>query len=191
MAKTGLFFGSFNPIHTGHLIIASYMANFTDLEEVWLLVSPQNPLKNKKGLANMYDRLEMARLATEPSGRIKVSDIEFKLPQPSYTIDTLTYLHEKYPEKEFVLIMGADNLDSFKKWKNYEVLLKNYHLYVYPRYGFDLKEWKDHPSVTLTETPQMEISSTFIRKALKDNKNIQFVVPDKVIEFMDSKNMYR
>jgi len=191
MAKTGLFFGSFNPIHTGHLIIASYMANFTDLEEVWLLVSPQNPLKNKKGLANMYDRLEMARLATEPSSRIKVSDIEFKLPQPSYTIDTLTYLHEKYPEKEFVLIMGADNLDSFKKWKNYEVLLKNYHLYVYPRYSFDLKEWKDHPSVTLTETPQMEISSTFIRKALKENKNIQFVVPDKVIEFMDSKNMYR
>ena len=191
MAKTGLFFGSFNPVHAGHLIIASYMANFTDIDEVWLVVSPQNPLKDKKGLANMYDRLEMARLATEPAEKITVSDIEFKLPQPSYTIDTLTHLHEKYPSREFVLIMGADNLASFKKWKNYEVLLRNYQLYIYPRPGILLEEWKDHPSVTLTATPQMEISSTFIRKALKENKNVQFLVPDQVILFMDSKNMYR
>lgn len=191
MAKTGLFFGSFNPIHAGHLIIASYMANFTDLDEVWLVVSPQNPLKNKKGLGNMYDRLEMARLAIEPAEQIKVSDIEFKMPQPSYTIDTLAYLHEKHPAKEFVLIMGADNLASLKKWKNYEVLLKNYHIYVYPRPGSDVTEWINHPSITLTETPQMEISSTFIRQALKDNKNIQFLVPENVIAFMDSKNMYR
>lgn len=191
MAKTGLFFGSFNPIHAGHLIIASHMANFTDLDEVWLVVSPQNPLKNKKGLGNMYDRLEMARLATEPADHIKVSDIEFKLPQPSYTIDTLTYLHEKYPAKEFVLIMGADNLASLKKWKNYEVLLKNYQIYVYPRPQTDVSEWTDHPSITLTATPQMEISSTFIRQALKENRNIQFLVPENVIAFMDSKNMYR
>lgn len=191
MAKTGLFFGSFNPIHAGHLIIASYMANFTDLEEVWLVVSPQNPLKEKKGLGNMYDRLEMTRLATEPAEKIKVSDIEFKLPQPSYTVDTLVHLHEKYPSKEFVLIMGSDNLASLKKWKNYEVLLKNYAIYVYPRPGADISEWQNHPSITLTETPQMEISSTFIRKSLKDNKNIQFLVPDNVITFMDSKNMYR
>ena len=191
MAKTGLFFGSFNPIHTGHLIIASYMANFTDLDEVWLVVSPQNPLKNKKGLGNMYDRLEMARLAIEPAEQLKVSDIEFNLPQPSYTIDTLTYLQEKHPTKEFVLIMGADNLASLKKWKNYEVLLKNYAIYVYPRPGSDVTEWVNHPSITLTETPQMEISSTFIRQALKDNKNIQFLVPENVIAFMDSKNMYR
>lgn len=191
MAKTGLFFGSFNPIHAGHLIIASYMANFTDLDEVWLIVSPQNPLKEKKGLGNMYDRLEMARLATEPAEKIKVSDIEFKLPQPSYTVDTLVHLHEKYPSKEFVLIMGSDNLSSLKKWKNYEVLLKNYAIYVYPRPGADVSEWLSHPSITLTETPQMEISSTFIRKSLKDNKNIQFLVPDNVITFMDSKNMYR
>jgi len=191
MAKTGLFFGSFNPIHTGHLIIASYMANFTDLDEVWLVVSPQNPLKNKKGLGNMYDRLEMARLATEAAAQLKVSDIEFNLPQPSYTIDTLAYLREKYPVKEFVLIMGADNLVSLKKWKNYEVLLKDYHIYVYPRPGADVEEWINHPSITFTETPQMEISSTFIRKALKDNKNIQFLVPENVIAFMDSKNMYR
>lgn len=191
MAKTGLFFGSFNPVHTGHLIIASYMANFTDLDEVWLVVSPQNPLKNKKGLGNMYDRLEMARLAAEPAERLKVSDIEFKLPQPSYTIDTLTHLHEKYPSKEFVLIMGADNLVSLKKWKNYEIILKNYRIYVYPRPGADLSEWESHSSITLTDTPEMEISSTFIRDAWKDRKNIQFLVPDKVIEFMDSKNMYR
>lgn len=191
MAKTGLFFGSFNPIHTGHLIIASYMANFTDLDEVWLVVSPQNPLKNKKGLGNMYDRLEMARLAIEPAEQLKVSDIEFNLPQPSYTIDTLAYLQEKHPAKEFVLIMGADNLASLKKWKNYEVLLKNYPIYVYPRPGSDVTEWINHPSITLTETPEMEISSTFIRQALKDNKNIQFLVPENVIAFMDSKNMYR
>ena len=191
MAKTGLFFGSFNPIHAGHLIIASYMANFTDLDEVWLVVSPQNPLKEKKGLVNMYDRLEMARLATEPAEKIKVSDIEFKLPQPSYTVDTLVYLHEKYSSKEFVLIMGSDNLASLKKWKNYEVLLKNYAIYVYPRPGADISEWLSHPSITLTKTPQMEISSTFIRRSLKDNKNIQFLVPDNVITFMDSKNMYR
>lgn len=191
MAKTGLFFGSFNPIHAGHLIIASYMANFTDLDEVWLVVSPQNPLKNKKGLGNMYDRLEMARLAIEPAEQLKVSDIEFNLPQPSYTIDTLAYLQEKHPAKEFVLIMGADNLASLKKWKNYEVLLKNYPIYVYPRPGSDVTEWINHPSITLTETPQMEISSTFIRQALKDKKNIQFLVPENVIAFMDSKNMYR
>ncbi|MBB5624220.1 nicotinate-nucleotide adenylyltransferase [Pedobacter cryoconitis] len=191
MAKTGLFFGSFNPIHAGHLIIASYMANFTDLDEVWLVVSPQNPLKNKKGLGNMYDRLEMARLAIEPAEQLKVSDIEFNLPQPSYTIDTLAYLQEKHPAKEFVLIMGADNLASLKKWKNYEVLLRDYAIYVYPRPGSDVTEWVNHPSITLTETPQMEISSTFIRQALKDNKNIQFLVPENVIAFMDSKNMYR
>jgi len=191
MAKTGLFFGSFNPIHVGHLIIAGYMANFTDLDEVWLVVSPQNPLKTKKGLADMYDRLEMTRLATEPAEKIRVSDIEFKLPQPSYTVDTLAYLQEKYPKKEFVLIMGADNLASLKKWKNYEVLLKNYKIYVYPRPGTDLSEWESYPSITLTTTPQMEISSTFIRRSLKENKNIQFFVPDNVIAFMDSKNMYR
>ncbi|WP_442589521.1 nicotinate (nicotinamide) nucleotide adenylyltransferase [Pedobacter sp. AW31-3R] len=191
MKKTGLFFGSFNPIHIGHLIIAGYMAGFTDLDEVWLVVSPHNPLKNRKGLANMYDRLEMARLATASADHIKVSDIEFNLPQPSYTVDTLAYLHEKYPDREFSLIMGADNLSSFKKWKNYEVLLKNYAIFVYPRPGVDLSEWEGHPSVTLTETPQMELSSTFVRKALLNKKSIQFLVPDNVIAFMDSKNMYR
>ena len=189
--KTGLFFGSFNPIHIGHLIIASHMADFGGLKEVWLVVSPQNPLKQRKGLANMYDRLEMAKLATENAAKIKVSDIEFGLPQPSYTIDTLAYLQEKYPGKEFALIMGADNLASFRKWKNYEVLLKNYQIYVYPRPGVDLKEWQDHPSIVITDTPQMDISSTFVRRAIKEGKNVQFFVPDNVLEFIDSKNMYR
>lgn len=189
--KTGLFFGSFNPIHIGHLIIANYMATFSGLKEVWLVVSPHNPLKQRSGLANMYDRLEMAKLATENAPQIKVSDIEFKLPQPSYTIDTLTHLHERYPEKEFVLIMGADNLVSLKKWKNFELLLKNYHIYVYPRPGAEVSEWENHPSITFTDTPEMEISSTFIRKALKGHKNIQFFVPDNVLAFIDQKNMYR
>lgn len=191
MSKIGLFFGSFNPIHTGHLVIAGYMAHFTDLDEVWLVISPQNPLKNKKGLANMYDRLEMARLATESAEKIQVSNIEFSLPQPSYTVDTLAYLQEKHPHKEFVLIMGADNLASLNKWKNYEVLLKHYKIYVYPRPGAVIEEWQYHPSITLTDTPQMDISSTFIRQALKENRIIQFLCPDKVIAFMDNKNMYR
>ena len=139
----------------------------------------------------MYDRLEMATLATEKTENIKVSDIEFSLPQPSYTIDTLTHLHERYPTKEFVLIMGADNLVSFKKWKNYEVLLKNYQIYVYPRPGADVSEWQNHPAITFTDTPLMEISSTFIRKAVKEGKNVQFFLPDKVIDFIDSKGMYK
>ncbi|MBP8067768.1 MAG: nicotinate-nucleotide adenylyltransferase [Pedobacter sp.] len=189
--KTGLFFGSFNPIHIGHLIIANYMATFTDLKEVWLVVSPHNPLKLKSGLANMYDRLEMAKLATENAPQIKVSDIEFKLPQPSYTIDTLTYLQEKYPKKEFALIMGADNLASLKKWKNYEVLLANYEIFVYPRPGVDISAWENHPSINFTATPEMEISSTFIRTALKDKKSIQFFVPDQVLAFIESKALYK
>lgn len=189
--KIGLFFGSYNPIHTGHLIIANYMANYTALDEVWLVVSPHNPLKNKSDLTNMYDRLEMAKLATEHTENIKVSDIEFGLPQPSFTIDTLTYLHEKYPTKEFVLIMGADNLVSIKRWKNYEVLLKSYQIYVYPRPGANVTEWGNHPAITFTNTPLMEISSTFIRNAIKEDTNIQFFLPDKVIHFIEGKGMYR
>jgi len=167
------------------------MATYTELSEVWFVVSPHNPLKQKSGLADMYDRLEMARLATENAPHLKVSNIEFKLPQPSYTIDTLTFLKEKYPEKEFALIMGADNLASFKKWKNYELLLQNHQLFVYPRPGVNLSEWQSHPSVVITETPQMEISSTFIRGAIKQEKSIQFLVPDAVIDFMDKKSLYR
>lgn len=187
----GLFFGSFNPIHLGHLVIANYMANYTDLKEVWFVVSPHNPLKQKAGLADMYDRLEMARLATENATHLKVSDIEFKLPQPSYTVDTMAHLKEKHPEKEFALIMGADNLVSLKKWKNYEVLLQNHQIFVYPRPNADIGEWENHPSIVITETPQMDISSTFIRQAVKQEKSIQFLVPDAVIDFMDRKSLYK
>lgn len=189
--KIGLFFGSFNPIHTGHLIIANYMANHTSLDEVWLIVSPHNPLKIKNALVNMYDRLEMANLALENSMNIRVKDIEFKLPRPSYTIDTLTHLKEKYPEHSFSLIMGSDNLVSFKKWKNYELILRDYHLLIYPRPGYHNTEFISHPSVTITDTPLMEISATFIRKSIADKKNVQFFVPDKVLEFIESKSMYR
>lgn len=187
----GLFFGSFNPIHIGHLIIANHMANFTALKEVWLVVSPHNPLKVKAGLADMYDRLEMATLATEQTPGIKVSSIEFTLPQPSYTVDTLSYLQEQYPTESFALIMGADNLASLKKWKNFEVILANYKIFVYPRPGVDLSDWENHPAVTITDTPQMEISSTFIRSAIKQQKSIQFLVPDAVIDFMDKKSLYK
>ncbi|HXH99241.1 MAG TPA: nicotinate (nicotinamide) nucleotide adenylyltransferase [Sphingobacteriaceae bacterium] len=188
--KIGLFFGSFNPIHTGHLIIANYMANHTSIDEVWLMISPHNPLKNKNALVNMYDRLEMANLATEKSENIRVKDIEFKLPQPSYTIDTLTHLKERYPEHIFSLIMGSDNLVSFKKWKNYELILRDYHLLVYPRPEFQNHEFAQHSSVTITNTPLMEISATFIRKSIAGKKNVRFFVPDKVLEFIESKSMY-
>ena len=189
--KIGLFFGSFNPIHIGHLIIANYIAHYTSIDQVWMIVSPHNPLKKKSDLVNMYDRLEMARLATETADKLKVSDVEFKLPQPSYTIDTLAHLGERYPEHEFSLIMGADNLKSLKKWKNYELLLKHHKILVYPRPGYENIELSSHPSVTVTETPLMEISSTFIRRAVSEGKNVQYFVPEVVLEFMDSKNLYR
>ena len=188
--KVGLFFGSFNPVHVGHLIIANYMANYTDLDEVWFVVSPQNPFKEKKSLGNMYDRLEMVNLAIEDTDHLQVSNIEFSLPQPSYTIDTLIHLAERYPNKEFSLVMGEDNLMGISKWKNYEIILRDYHIYVYPRPGYDAGDWKKHPSVTLTETPYMDLSATFIRKAIKDKKDIRFLTPDKVINFIDKKGLY-
>lgn len=191
MNKIGLFFGSFNPIHIGHLIIANYMANHTDLKEVWLMVSPHNPLKKKDTLINMYDRLEMVNLALEGAENLKSSDFEFHLAQPSYTIDTLTHLQERYPEKEFVLIMGSDNLVTLKKWKNYEILLRDYPIYVYPRPGFESEEFENHPSITLTRTPLMELSSTFLRQSIKEQKNIKYFLPDKVLDFIDKKGLYQ
>ena len=189
--KIGLLFGSFNPIHTGHLIIANYLANYTALDKVWLVVSPHNPLKEKKDLIQIYDRLEMAKLAVEDAENIKVSDVELKLPQPSYTIDTLTHLHSQYPEHEFSLIMGSDNLKSLKKWKNYELLLRDYSIYVYPRPGSENVDLANHPSVTMTETPLMELSSTFIRKAIAKEENVKYFLPDKVIDFIESKSLYK
>lgn len=192
MRTIGLFFGSFNPIHTGHLIIANYMASYTDLDEVWLVVSPHNPLKKKDSLINMYDRLEMVNLAIENAENIRGSSIEFSLPQPSYTIDTLIHLNEKNHDKRFVLIMGSDNLASLKKWKNYEILLRDYQIYVYPRPDYPTPaEFANHPSITMTDTPLMECSSTFIRNAVRRGKNIRYFVPDSVMAFIDSKGLYR
>ncbi|MEN5432924.1 nicotinate (nicotinamide) nucleotide adenylyltransferase [Sphingobacterium faecium] len=190
MAKVGLFFGSFNPVHVGHLIIANYMANYTELDEVWFVVSPQNPFKKKESLGNMYDRLEMVNLAIEDTENLKASSIEFSLPQPSYTIDTLTHLAEKYPTHEFVLIMGEDILETFSKWKNHDIILRDYHIYVYPRTGYNGGTMKEHPSITLTQTPMMELSSTFLRQAVKEGSNIKFYTPDKVIEFIEKKGLY-
>ncbi|WP_295653141.1 nicotinate (nicotinamide) nucleotide adenylyltransferase [uncultured Mucilaginibacter sp.] len=189
--KIGLLFGSFNPVHIGHLIIANYMANHTDLDKVWLVVSPQNPLKKYGDLINTYDRLEMARLATDNSDNIEVSDVELKLPQPSYTIDTLTHLKEKYPQHEFAIIMGSDNLVTLHKWKNYKLILRDYQIYVYPRPGYENTDLATHPSVHITMTPLMELSATFIRKSIAEKKNVQYFVPDPVLKFIESKGLYR
>ena len=186
----GLFFGSFNPIHVGHLIIANYMANHTDLDEVWLVVSPHNPLKEKSSLANQFDRLEMVEQALSAAENLRVSQVEFSLPQPSYTIDTLVHLQERNPEYRFTLIMGSDNLYSFHKWKNSDIILRDFRIAVYPRPGFLEHELMQHPSVSLTDTPLMELSSTFIRSAVREGRSIRFFVPDAVLEFIDKKGLY-
>ncbi|MGL5889800.1 MAG: nicotinate (nicotinamide) nucleotide adenylyltransferase [Bacteroidia bacterium] len=189
--KTGLFFGSFNPVHAGHMVLANYMIEFTDLDKLWFVVSPHNPLKEKKSLLADHHRLEMVNRAIGDHPNLKASNIEFKLPQPSYTVNTLAWLSEKYPENKFVLIMGSDNLHSLKKWKNYEVILEHYEIYVYPRPGFDGAEFRNHPSVKFTEAPVMEISSTFIREALKNKKDIRFYMPESAWKYLDEMNFYR
>ena len=191
MKKTGLFFGSFNPIHNGHLILANYMCEFTDLDEVWLVVSPQNPLKEQKSLLAEYHRLYISRMAVEDQKKLKVTDIEFKMPRPSYTIDTLTWLREKYPENEFVLISGADIIKSFKKWKNYNEILNQYKIYVYPRPKSALEEFQNHPSIKLiSKAPQMEISSSFIRTGIKNGKNMSFWMPKNVYDYLLEMHFY-
>ncbi len=187
--KVGLYFGSFNPIHIGHLIIANHFQQFTDLDQVWLVVSPQNPFKKKDSLANSYDRLEMVELAIAPYPNLRASSVEFNLPQPSYTIDTLIHLKEKFPTEEFCLIMGSDNLEGIHKWKNAEVLLANYPIYVYPRPGHLVDENLD--GVTIIEAPLMEISSTFVRSAIAANKLIQPMLPPKVWEYIDGSALYK
>ncbi|MGZ3903423.1 MAG: nicotinate (nicotinamide) nucleotide adenylyltransferase [Bacteroidia bacterium] len=188
---TGLFFGSFNPIHVGHMVLANYMLEFTDLDEVWFVVSPHNPLKDKKTLLAQNHRLAMVRLAVEDHDGLKASNIEFKLPQPSYTINTLAHLKEKYPKKEFSLIMGMDNLQTFEKWKNYEQILKNHKLYVYPRPRLEPGKFANHPQVNLTDAPIMDISSTFIRKAIIEKKDVSCFMPEKVAAYIDEMNFYK
>lgn len=188
--KVGLFFGSFNPIHVGHMVLANYMLEFTGLDKVWFVVSPHNPLKNKSTLLHERYRLEMVRLAIDDNHRLKASDIEFKLPQPSYTVHTLLYLKEKYPQTEFALIMGADNLENFHKWKNYEEIIKEHDLYVYPRPDMKENQWTSHPRVKLVNAPLMEISSTDIRKAIKDKKDVRYFLQKAVWDYIREMHFY-
>lgn len=192
MQNIGLFFGSFNPVHVGHLIIANYMGEHTDLDQVWLVVTPQNPLKKKRTLANNYDRLHLVNLAIEDNPRLQASSIEFGLPQPSYTIDTLTYLKEKHPDDRFTLIMGGDNLLSLPRWKNYEIILRDYRIFVYSRPDYELGPLAEHEHVQVfSDVPQMSISASFIRKSLQNEKSVRYMLPDSVHDYLMKTNLYR
>lgn len=190
MKKTGLFFGSFNPIHIGHLIIANTMLENTDLAEVWFVVSPQNPFKKSTSLAHESDRLYMVRQAISDNYRMRACDIEFHMPRPSYTIDTLVRLDEQYPDHKFALIVGEDNLEHFGKWKNADQILKNYQLYVYPRPKCPVSEIKNHPSVRMVEAPLIDISATFIRNLIRNNKSVRYLIPEEVEGYIKSKKIY-
>lgn len=188
--KIGLFFGSYNPIHVGHLVIANYMVEFTDLDQLWFVVSPQNPFKKKSSLLPDYQRLQLVNIATENTNKFKASNIEFSLPKPSYTVDTLTYLHDKFPKYDFVLIMGSDNLENFHKWKNYEEILKYYEIYVYPRPNSKDNDLINHSKVKIVSAPIMEISSSFIRKSIKEGKDIQYFLSEKVYNYITEMHFY-
>ncbi|WP_283640504.1 nicotinate (nicotinamide) nucleotide adenylyltransferase [Mesonia mobilis] len=191
--KIGLYFGTFNPIHIGHLAIANHMVEFSDLDEVWMVVTPHNPHKKKSTLLADHHRLEMVYRATEAYDNIKPSNIEFGLPQPNYTVNTLAHLEEKYPDYQFALIMGEDNLNTLHKWKNNEVILERFEVFVYPRVTSTTikEEFKNHPKITKVDAPIMEISSTFVRNAVKDGKRITPLLPQKVWEYIDEMNFYK
>ncbi|MBP7507113.1 MAG: nicotinate-nucleotide adenylyltransferase [Prolixibacteraceae bacterium] len=189
--KVGLFFGSFNPIHIGHTAIANYIIEFSDLDKIWFVVSPQNPLKNKASLLSDYQRLEMVNLAIKDDLRFKACDIELKLPKPSYTINTLTYLKEKYPSYEFVLIIGSDNYINLHKWKNYEILTSEYSFIVYPRPGFGCESHNLNGKFTIINAPQIEISSSFIRSAIASKKDIRYFLNPDVYKYISEMNFYR
>ncbi|MDX1462883.1 MAG: nicotinate (nicotinamide) nucleotide adenylyltransferase [Marinirhabdus sp.] len=191
--KIGLYFGTFNPIHVGHLTIANHMVEFGGLDEVWMVVTPHNPHKKKSTLLDNHHRLAMVRIALEDYPKLKASTIEFDLPQPNYTVNTLAVLGEKYPEQEFCLIMGEDNLKSLHKWKNYEVIIERYTLYVYPRIseGTVETQFEGHPKIVEVAAPIMELSSTFIRKGIKNGKNIRPMLPQNVWEYLDEMNFYK
>lgn len=191
--KVGLYFGTFNPIHIGHMIIANHMAEHSDLDQIWMVVTPHNPHKQKSSLLDDYHRLHMVHLATEDFPKIKPSDIEFKLPQPNYTVNTLAHLQEKFPTYEFSLIMGEDNLNSLHKWKNYEVILQNHAIYVYPRMnsGEIDSQFTNHPKIHRVGAPVIELSSTFIRENIKNKKNVTPMLPNKVWEYIDHNLFYK
>ncbi len=188
--KIGLFFGTFNPVHIGHMAIAGHMLEFTDLHEIWMVVSPHNPLKKKESLLSDTHRLRLVREAIGDNPRIKASNIEFKLSQPNYTIDTLAYLREKHPSQKFALIMGTDNLQSLNKWKNYEQILADYTIYAYKRPGFEAGNLASHSSVKITDAPLMEISSSFIRQAIRDKKDMRYLLAPAVWQYIQEMHFY-
>lgn len=190
-AHVGLFFGTFNPVHVGHMIIAQHMLEYSDMDQLWFMVTPHNPHKKKSTLLDDRQRLHMVDLAITDHVRMKASDEEFGLPQPSYTVTTLTHLSEKYPDKKFSLIMGMDNLESFHKWKNFDRIIEQHDLYVYPRPGHDGGQFKDHPKVHIIDAPNMEISATRIRAALQEGKDMSYMVPMEVWEYLKSGSFYR
>jgi len=187
----GLFFGSFNPIHHGHLIIANHIRQNSDLEQIWFIVSPQNPFKNNSALLNEYHRLALVQLAVEDEQQLKAVDIEFNLPRPSYTITTLTYLQEKYPAHQFALLMGSDSYLNLPKWKNFETLIANREIYVYARPGFHDKNPLQHSRTYFVNAPLLELSATHIRKMIKEGKSIRYLVPDKVKEEIERNGYYK
>jgi nicotinate-nucleotide adenylyltransferase len=187
----GLFFGSFNPVHVGHMVLANYMVEFTDIDKVWFVVSPHNPLKKKESLLDQNQRLHMVNLAIGDSDLFKSSNIEFGLSQPSYTIHTLAHLKEKYPQHTFSLILGQDNLSSFHKWKNFDEILNNYKLFVYPRPNTPSCDLEKHANVVITEAPLVEISSTLIRDSIYAKKDMSFFVPEAVWVYLDEMSFYK
>jgi nicotinate-nucleotide adenylyltransferase len=196
----GLYFGTFNPIHVGHLIIANHMVQYAALDELWFVVSPQNPLKPKASLLADYHRLALVQVAVEGNDRLKASNVEFDLPQPSYTIHTLVALSEKYPDYSFTIIMGEDNLNTLQKWKNYEQILEGYSLLVYPRVESDenlsvnqagQSELLDHPKVTMIDAPLMKISASFIRKGVQNGRDVRYLLTEPVLRYIDEMNFYK
>ena len=196
--EIGLYFGTYNPIHVGHLIIANHIANYTKLDQVWLVVSPQNPFKNKASLLKDHHRLALVNVAIEGNQKLKASNIEFNLPQPSYTIDTLAFIKEKHPEHTFSVIMGEDNLRSLHKWKNHEQLLENHHVFVYPRMRTNQEEddavpvrFNNHPNITICkDAPIMKISASFIRKAIQEKKEVRYLLSEPVYTYIKEMHFY-
>ncbi|MDB4583858.1 nicotinate (nicotinamide) nucleotide adenylyltransferase [Draconibacterium sp.] len=190
--KIALYFGSYNPIHIGHLAIANYIVEFTEIDQLWFVVSPQNPFKKKANLLDDYQRLEMAYRAVEGDDRLRASNIEFSLPKPSYTIDTLAYLKDQHPNYHFKILMGSDNLENFHKWKNYDTIVENFGVVVYPRPGFDKTKIQFHKNISIAENaPLMEISSSFIRNAIQKGKDVRHFIPQKSWEYLDEMNFYK
>ncbi|NQV51827.1 MAG: nicotinate-nucleotide adenylyltransferase [Flavobacteriales bacterium] len=198
--RIGLYFGTFNPIHVGHLIIANHMVQYAELDELWFVVSPQNPLKPKASLLADYHRLALVRIAVDNNFKLRASNIEFDLPQPSYTIHTLAALSEKHPDHDFTIIMGEDNLNTLPKWKNYDQILEHYSILVYPRVesdenlsviSGDRSDLLDHPKVTMVDAPLMKISASFIRKAVHDGRDVRYLLTEPVLKYVDEMNFYR